>query len=233
MKMASRSVLRLSAVLTLVAALAGCGTGGDGSGIPESIQRAATASPQPTPGGDAALGDVPSIEAPSAQLDVPVYTADLNHLAEQSPPEPVHLVVADVGIDMDVTDVGLLPDGTLQIPDSASIAGWYRAMAAPGEDDGIALFAAHVDDPRGLGPFGSLRNIKEGAEVDVALEDGATVTYQVSAVEETSKDTVDFERILDGSLGHHLVMVTCGGEFDWNTRHYENNVIVWAERVND
>lgn len=224
-KVMMHSAARLAAVTALVATLAACGAGGDGSGIPEALQRAATASPAPS--------EVASIQAPAAKINAPVFTATLENLAKQRVPEPVHLKVADVGIDMDVTDVGLLSDGTLEIPERAAIAGWYRAMAAPGEDDGVALFAAHVDDPYGLGPFASLRKISEGAEVDVALDDGETVKYRVSAVEETSKENVDFERILDGSLGHHLVMVTCGGEFDWDTRHYEDNVIVWAERVND
>lgn len=216
----------LGVVLTMALLLTGCTPSGDGSGVPVEIQLEKTSSPSPA-------AEIPSVQAPAAKLDVPVYTANFDYLAAQRPPEPVHLKVGAVGIDMDVTDVGLLPDGTMEIPNDADVAGWYRAMAAPGEDDGVALLAAHVDEPSGLGPFASLRDLKEGAKVDVALEDGTTVTYQVSAVEETSKETVDFERILDGSLGHHLVMVTCGGEFDWDTRHYENNVIVWAERVND
>jgi hypothetical protein len=65
------------------------------------------------------------------------------------------------------------------------------------------------------------------------LDDGTTARYEVSAIEQTSKTTVDFDRILEGSFGHHLVLVTCGGDFNWNTRHYDDNVIVWAERIND
>jgi hypothetical protein len=215
----------LLATGTLLIALSGCAPSTNGSGVPQDLQGSANAAIE--------QDSVPSIEAPQAKVDVPRYTADLDTLAAQKPPAPVRLTAASAGIDMDVTDVGLLSDGTLEIPDRAAVAGWYRAMAAPGEDDGIALLAAHVDDPDGLGPFAALKDISEGAEVDVELEDGQNVTYRVSAIEETSKETVDFERILDGSLGHHLVLVTCGGEFDWDTRHYENNVIVWAERVDD
>lgn len=229
MKTFTRGATVVASALMCGALLGGCGSSGDGSGVPEAIQRAATQTEGSVPGGD--IGDVPSVTAPAAKIDVPVFRADLNHVAEQQGPEPVRLTVADVGLDMEVTDVGLLSDGTLEIPERAAIAGWYRSMAAPGADDGIALLAAHVDDPYGLGPFASLKDIQEGAEVDVTLDDGVTARYRVSAVEETSKDTVDFERILDGSLGHHLVLVTCGGEFDWDTRHYDDNVIVWAERV--
>ncbi len=231
-----RLVRYVVGALMAATVLAGCATT-DGSGVPESIQRAATASPAPAASGGSVRatrsGEIPSVGAPVAAPQMPVYTADLDYLAEQRAPEPVRLTVADLGIDMDVTDVGLLRDGTLEIPETAAVAGWYRAMAAPGADDGIALIAAHVDSPTGLGPFAALQDVSEGAEVDVELEDGATARYRVSAIEQTSKDTVDFERILDGSLGHHLVLVTCGGEFNWSTRHYDDNVIVWAERVND
>ncbi len=222
----------------MVALLAGCATTtSERSGVPSAIERAATSSLMPHDSGDAAAGtdsgEIPSVGAPVVAPRTPVYTADLDYLAEQRDQEPVRLTVPELGIDMDVTDVGLLRDGTLEIPETATVAGWYRAMAAPGADDGIALLAAHVDSPTGLGPFAALKDVSEGAEVDVGLEDGATARYRVAAVEQTSKDTVDFERILDGSLGHHLVLVTCGGEFNWNTRHYDDNVIVWAERIND
>ncbi|WP_430867808.1 class F sortase [Demequina aurantiaca] len=223
-KAGTRAAGFMAAALVAMFALTGCSsaaTAGDSTGS------GATASATVDAGPDT----LASIQAPGTRAQTPVYEATLERLEEQRVAKPVRLAVADLGLDMDVTDVGILDDGTLEIPDSAAVAGWWRAGAAPGQDEGVALLAAHVDDPSGLGPFAALKGVSEGAEVDVTLDDGTIASYRVSAVEQTSKETVDFDRVLDGTPGHQLVLVTCGGEFDWNTRHYDDNVIVWAERV--
>jgi len=203
--------------------LAGCATG-------------TADAPGDSASGGNAHGDadaVPEIVASSSPKLTDVYSATLERVIDMQEAQPVRIAVADLSIDMDVVDVGLEPDGYLEIPDSATTAGWYRFGAVPGSDDGVSLIAAHVDDARvGLGPFASLRDVEAGADIEVELDDGTTVAYTVSEIEQTSKENVDFGRIVRGSTGHHLVLVTCGGKFDWNTLHYEDNVIVWAESAN-
>ncbi len=45
--------------------------------------------------------------------------------------------------------------------------------------------------------------------------------------ERISKHVVDYDSIIADSAGM-LVLVTCGGTFDQSSRHYDDNVIVWA-----
>ncbi len=122
----------------------------------------------------------------------------------------------------------------MEIPESAAVAGWYRFGPAPGADAGNAVLAAHVDDARiGLGPFFRLRDLEPGAAVQVVDASGATLEFVVDRVEQTSKQEVDMGLVFDRDAPAALVLVTCGGRFDWDTGHYEDNVVVHATPVEE
>jgi hypothetical protein len=61
--------------------------------------------------------------------------------------EPVGIAIPSIGVDADVTAVGLNGDGTMETPDFGS-AGWYAEGPRPG-DPGPAVVVAHVDSRSG------------------------------------------------------------------------------------
>ncbi|WP_062302938.1 class F sortase [Demequina subtropica] len=172
---------------------------------------------------------IAAVTAPTIVGPVPVQRADAAAIAQG--PAPERLVVDRLGIDMPVIGVGLDADGGMELPDSAETAGWFRAAGNPGggpRGDGNAVLAAHVDDGVvGLGPFAALRDARPGDRVRVDLDDGRTVAYLVDRVEQTSKREVDLS-VAFGAAERALVLVTCGGRWDADVRHYEDNVLVWA-----
>jgi hypothetical protein len=72
-----------------------------------------------------------------------------------------------------------------------------------------------------------LRELRSGDEVTVTLSDGSATTFVVVRRERISKEVVDYDSILTRADGM-LVLVTCGGSYDPSSRHYADNVIVWA-----
>lgn len=145
------------------------------------------------------------------------------------PPGPAKLSIPSLDISMTIRGVGNAPDGTMELVSSSLVAGWYRFGGHPGASDGNVVLAAHVDDAKvGLGPFAKLRDITPGATVVVTSGDGSPVSYQVTAIEQTNKDRVELADVFAGSPSEMLVLITCGGRFDRDARHYEDNVIVWA-----
>ncbi|WP_062524460.1 class F sortase [Demequina rhizosphaerae] len=210
--------LALAALLTLC--LSSCAPAGA-----QEEQPRATAAASLTPAG----ADIPAISAGPVTGPIPVRRADAAALAEA--PRPARLVVDRLAIDMPVRGVGLEPDGSMELPESAGTAGWFRAAGNPG--GGLragrnAVMAAHVDDAAvGLGPFARLREARAGDRVRVVLSDGGSVVYRVDRVEQTSKREVDLEAVFESPDGA-LVLVTCGGPWDADVRHYEDNVLVWA-----
>lgn len=217
--------MRAVAVLALCLVLAACSAPGSGSGTAGS-RESRTPSPSPS---TSSGGEVGAVRAPALLGEVEVRDASPETLEQLRSEPPQSLQIAGLDLDMPVTDVGLAEDGSMEIPASAAVAGWYRFGPAPGSATGNAVLAAHVDDPEiGLGPFASLKDLGEGDAVTVTTASGDTLDYSVTRVERTSKREVDMSLVFSRDGDAQLVLVTCGGRFDWDTGHYEDNVVVYA-----
>lgn len=141
---------------------------------------------------------------------------------------PDRLVIPAIDMDMQVTALGLEPDGSMALNERADTAAWYKFGAVPGDRTGGALIAAHAASyVDGVGPFSRLVKLQKGDEVTVTMADGSDVPFTVVKLEQVSKQVVDYEAITADSPGM-LILVTCGGNWDPQIRHYDDNVIVWA-----
>ena len=145
-------------------------------------------------------------------------------------PAPTRLSVPDLGIDMPVDAVGVEDDGSMEIPEDAGRAGWYRFGPAPATPEGATVVAAHVDSwSTGIGPFSRLRDVRPGARVEVTTADGTVHAYVVREVAQIPKQDAPVEQWFDRTGAPRLVLVTCGGAFDREVGHYADNVAVTAE----
>jgi LPXTG-site transpeptidase (sortase) family protein len=130
---------------------------------------------------------------------------------------------------MPVDPVGVEPDGAMSLPETGERAGWYQFGPAPGGESGAVVVAAHVDTrATGLGEFAKLVDIQPGAQIVLVDSAGASFTYTVSTTERIAKADVPLDQVFDRSGDRRLVLVTCGGNFDRETGHYVDNVIVTA-----
>ncbi|UUI66496.1 class F sortase [Cellulomonas wangsupingiae] len=143
---------------------------------------------------------------------------------------PVRLQIPAIGVDSELMRLGLQDDGTLEVPPAGFPAGWYDGAPTPGEL-GPAVIAGHVDWASGPGVFYELANLAVGDEIRVTRTDGTAPVFQVTAVEEHPKDQFPTDAVY-GDIDHAgLRLITCGGEWDRTVRHYEANVVVFAELV--
>jgi sortase (surface protein transpeptidase) len=72
-------------------------------------------------------------------------------------------------------DLGLEPDGTLEVPPGAFPAGWYTGAPTPGEL-GPAVIAGHISW-RGPGVFHDLHRLSVGDLVTVSRADGTAADF--------------------------------------------------------
>ena len=73
-----------------------------------------------------------------------------------------------------------------------------------------------------------LRDLEPGDAVSVVDGLGEEHPFEVTAVEEVPKS--DLPDALFATSGPRLLaLVTCSGPFDEETRHYRDNLVVWAE----
>ncbi|NQX26754.1 sortase [Microbacteriaceae bacterium VKM Ac-2854] len=216
---ASHRLLGLSGSFVVAALLIGCSTAATESRMPTPV---ASSTPVAT--------TTPSASAPPAVAvpDVPRQDAALG-AAVARPPVPDRIRIDALGLDMTVDPVGVDDDGLMELPPDTAVAGWYRFGPGLGASRGTTVIAAHVDsNAYGLGPFSRLRELGAGAEIVVSAADGSAVRYAVTTVTTTIKGEVPLDALFANNGPARLALVTCGGDFDYDTRHYLSNVLVEA-----
>jgi len=143
---------------------------------------------------------------------------------------PVRVQIPAVGVDARVIELGLRPDGRLEVPGDPGEAGWWRGGPRPGQR-GPAVIAGHVDDRTGPAVFASLRSLHRGDEVWVADRAGRRVRFVVQALEEHPKDRFPTQRVYGATGDAALRLITCTGRFDNAAGHYDDNLVVFATRA--
>lgn len=142
---------------------------------------------------------------------------------------PVRLRIPAIGVDSALMDLGLLPDGSLQVPPSGFPAGWYTGGPTPGEL-GPAVIAGHIDW-HGPGVFFKLHELKPGDLVTIRRADGSQPTFRIRRVAQYPKEHFP-TAVVYGNLDHAgLRLITCGGSFNSKTGHYRDNIVAFADLV--
>jgi hypothetical protein len=145
---------------------------------------------------------------------------------------PAQVQVPSLGITAPVQPATIdLSTGELGVPADIHHTGWWRDGAAPGDPAGTVLIAGYVDSAvGGAGSFFPLKSAQTGAIVTITTRSGATVRYRVTGVQTVLKADLPIG-IFTRTGPARLVLVTCGGPFDYQTRHYLDNVLVYATPV--
>jgi len=185
------------------------------------------------------LGIVPTVPAQAGRAglgqllgptesDIQVRSARLVDQPVQAPRRPVAVVIPAIGVGAPVVSVGATPSGELQIPADIRTAGWFAFGPSPG-DPGSAVIVGHVDSAaQGQGVFFRLRQLDPGAIISVRFADGTHRDFRVVGRRSYPKQSLPTS--IFGRTGEPvLTLITCGGPFDWARRHYEDNVVVFAE----
>lgn len=129
----------------------------------------------------------------------------------------------------DIVDLGILPTGQMESPDSPTVVGWYRFTGKPGSG-GNAVMSGHVDY-RGHGPavFWDLKNLEPGDTVEITLTDGTLLIYRVTSSLDAPVDDLQMEAILAPTESESLTLITCSGTLSNGT--YSNRLVVRAVRM--
>lgn len=142
---------------------------------------------------------------------------------------PVRLQIASIGVDTTLMDLGLRADGTLQVPAKGFPAGWFTGGPTPGQL-GPAVIAGHVD-MNGPGVFYNLHKMQPGELVIITRADGSKPVFRVTRVAEYLKDKFPTKLVYGNLANVGLRLITCGGTFNSNTGHYEDNIVVFADLI--
>jgi hypothetical protein len=145
--------------------------------------------------------------------------------------EPASLVIPSIGVTTSLVHLGLTGSGALQVPPTPAVAGWYTGSPRPGSI-GSAVIAGHIDSVNGPGVFFRLSQLQRGARVYVKRADGTLAVFEVTLVRSYPKDDFPTTAVYGAVPDPELRLITCGGTFDYSTRSYLSNTVVYAKEVN-
>jgi len=142
---------------------------------------------------------------------------------------PVEVSIPKIDATSSLVELGLNEDQTVQVPpvDQPMQAGWFTGAPRPGEP-GPAVVLGHVNGGGQAGIFHRLHELAAGDEMLIRRADGTTATFRVTRVDRVAKDDFPTDQVYGNTPGPELRLITCGGEFDRQAHHYEDNVIVYA-----
>jgi Sortase domain len=145
-------------------------------------------------------------------------------------PLPVALRIPAIGVRTRLTRLGITSQGTLQVPASSSVAGWYTGSPRPGAV-GSSVIAGHIDSYLGPGIFYRLRLLHPGNKIYVRQADGRLATFRVTAVHQYPKAHFPTAQVYGPTPDAELHLITCGGTFDRATGTYLSNIVVFSTEV--
>ncbi len=168
---------------------------------------------------------VAALPAPAGPIVAPPQSADPPPVAS-----PVSLTIPLIGVKTSLITLGLAADGSLQVPSSTAVAGWYTGSPRPGSI-GSAIIVGHIDSLSGPGVFYRLSELRRGDQVYLRRADGTTVLFLVTLVQSYLKDNFPTQAVYGPTPDAELRLITCGGAFDAATGHYLSNIVVYATQA--
>ncbi|MCX6523689.1 MAG: class F sortase [Actinobacteria bacterium] len=182
----------------------------EGESVISASTSRALAAAQDAGGSAADLSALPAAPAPVAEVGV-----------------PIRIAIPELGVDSEVVPVGLEDDGSMGLP-GASEAGWYQYGQRPGQPQGSAVIAAHVDYNKKPGVFIKLNSLPIGAEVLVTDDAGAVHRFIVTERFQVEKGELPAAELFRTTGDPVLTLVTCGGSFSKSRRSYADNIVIRA-----
>jgi len=204
---------------------------------PPAAAAIAHTSSQSSSGTAAPLGSIPAPRQPATRSSRPATGAPaparplIGPVLSRS--VPVRLEIPQLQVRSQLLQLGLNPDQTMQVPPLGrdSQAGWYKYSPSPGEL-GPSVILGHVDSVEyGPGVFFDLGALRPGATLSVTRSDQRTAVFRVDRVVSYPKDRFPTLEVYGNTDSAQLRLITCGGEFDPRSHHYESNVVAFATLV--
>ncbi|MEJ7901711.1 MAG: sortase, partial [Thermomicrobiales bacterium] len=141
---------------------------------------------------------------------------------------PVAMRIPDANVDAEI-ERQLIVDGLMSDPSGPWVVAWYEQTARAGAM-GNCVGSGHVDYWE-VGPavFHEVAGLQEGAQIEVAGQDGATYVYEVENIQRIDVASLTVEQLNSADMVGRtdyaaLTLITCGGDF--NGQEYTQRDII-------
>jgi len=142
------------------------------------------------------------------------------------PITPTRLRIPSIGVDSSVGAVGLLADGSMDVPGNLWTSSWLAVGPRPGEP-GNAVIAGH----RGVGSpalFSHLEDVRPGDRIYVSDGVGNELIYVVTGVASLDLSASTQVAVFKPASNEQLVLITCFGQYTPRSRTYDHRLVVFS-----
>ncbi|QKS72873.1 class F sortase [Paenalkalicoccus suaedae] len=142
--------------------------------------------------------------------------------------EPTRIQIPSIGVDAPISNVGILENGEMGVPEAMDEVGWFEPGFSPGEQ-GNSVLAGHVDSRTGPAVFFDLEQLVEGDEITVIGDEGQELVFEVVGKQTYPYDNAPIQTIFGPSDGRNLNLITCTGTFNRDARTHEDRLVVFTQ----
>lgn len=135
-----------------------------------------------------------------------------------------------IGVSSDIELLTLDSMGALLPPVDFNRAGWYSGGVIPGQI-GPAIIAGHIDSITAPAVFANLHKMTPGMKILVSLSNGTVLTFAADRSEVVPKTQFPSSSVYGTVPTPQLRVITCDGNFNHATGHYDDNLVVFATLV--
>jgi hypothetical protein len=173
----------------------------------------------------------PAGPAPAAQLSFLRTQIVQALITRPTREDPWTVRIPSIGVDARLIVLGPPDSEYLPVPSlsEAFRVGWYDFTSVPGQPGNVVL-VGHVDTYLGPAVFYNLYLLRPGKPIEVMLGRHHYARYFVRSVRELPKADFPAMQIFSDTRARQLWVITCGGDFDYATHHYLDNIIVSASQ---
>lgn len=219
---ASRSRMSRRAVIGTIAAFAGSAV------IPVRYGLSQDDAAPSTPTSSIQSNTVGEMPTTGAARPGPVGQQPRTTQATSAVPSAIYVENAEIDAEIETINI---TEGVMENPTGPWVVSWYKQTAELGESGNVVM-AGHVDY-WDVGPavFFNLKDLAENDEIRVTGEDGSDYAYAVEWLETFTVADLTSETIADivgPTPEQSLTLITCGGEFDYDTGEYLSRMVVRA-----
>ncbi len=143
---------------------------------------------------------------------------------------PKQINITSLNIEAPVQHVAIAPDGSMDVPTTATSTAWYNLGPRPGEI-GSAVIDGHVDWKDGTkAVFADLHKLQIGDKITVSDEQGKVISFIVRRTHayNANANATEIFRSNDGLA--HLNLITCSGVWDKASQNYAERFVVFADK---
>lgn len=142
---------------------------------------------------------------------------------------PVRLVISKLNIDAPVKDVGLTPDGAMDVTKGPYDVAWYNQGPRPWEK-GSAVIAGHYGKRKNgaISVFNKLNTLVTGDKISIEDDKGVIISFVVRKIKVYKLDADASDVFYSSDGKSHLNLVTCIQ--DKVTKKYPNRLVVFTDK---